>query len=243
MAVLGEMTWAEIDALRARVVGTSATAEEAAQRFTGLFVDEFPSIVLARLFIVLPFEELPAAEQSIARACVQGDPRLGPRTPVLSLLGTRGREPAWNDRTLSRGHRAIPLLDREFVRGAPMIAKLLADLEVDLAGLDDRGPILTRRLLGGRNCAFYVPDVETVRDAEGRHIIPDRAFVEKHHLRTAFGMGGAYVDGTLAVAILMTTEALERLVIDRFPSFIINFKMATAELVAAKRIYADEDAG
>jgi hypothetical protein len=51
-------------------------------------------------------------------------------------------------------------------------------------------------------------------------------------------MGGAYLNGVLAVAFLFSSEALPRENVDRFPSLISNFKMATSALVEQKRWFA-----
>ncbi|MDA0709219.1 MAG: hypothetical protein O3B73_03305 [bacterium] len=79
----------------------SRSLEAAAQVVINLVYEEFSeSIVLTRLFATVPFAKLPGAN----RGCVT---RLGetqgiselirPETLVLSQLGTRGIEPAWND--------------------------------------------------------------------------------------------------------------------------------------------------
>jgi hypothetical protein len=237
--LIADTTWPEIERLRSNVAGeTPATLLAAAQQFSGLFLDTFSSIVLARVFLVLPYARLPAGEREFAKAFVSDDARLVETTPVLSLLATRGRQPEWNDRERSQGHRAIPLLDHAFVRSAPMIAKLLADLEIELPGVDEVGFVASRRMLGGLNGTFYVQNAQTTLDSLGRAVIPAQDFVTKHQIRTVFGMGGAYLRGELALAILFTTEELDRLVVDRFPSLISNFKMATARLVDAGHIYA-----
>jgi two-component system, NtrC family, sensor kinase len=227
---LNAATWSDINALRDRMAERGATSvEHAAQSFAEDLATSFSSVVLARVFIVLPLSRLPEAERHCAENLAGAAVRIPPETSVLSLLGTFGREPAWCDRRRSEGHRAIPLLSRAFVQGAPMIARLLADLEVDLAGLDDGRPIDTRRMLGGRNGRFFVPDAATSSDALGRHVIPAREFVSAHKIVTVFGMGGAYGDGSLAVVIAFTNERLDALAVDRFPSLISNFKMATAD--------------
>lgn len=235
--LLHDATWEDIGKLREQLANSSARSlEGAAQAFAGSWIDTFESVVLARLFLVQPLERLPQDDREVAVAIAAGHP-LTPATPCLSLLGTRGREPAWNQRRQSRGHRAIPLINQKFVRGAPMLVKLLADLDVDLQGLDDGRPIVTRRMLGGINSAFYVRDAQNARDAEGRAIIADQAFVAQYGVQTVFGMGGAYVTGVIAIAIVFTTELLESSVVDRYPSLIGNFKMATASLLAQDRIY------
>ena len=228
-------TWNDIGVLRERIMTFRApSVEECAQHLARLFAETFSSVVLARLFAVLPFARLPAADRAFATRFAAGHPGLGPHTPVLSLLGSFGRLPNWCQRTSSENHLAIPLIDVEFVQGAPMLARLLADLEVNLAGLADGRPIVTRTMLGGRNKTFYVSDAQTATDETGRHIIPSAEFVATHRVRTVFGMGGAYEDGTLATAILFTDELIERLTVDRYPSFISNFKMSTAHLVPSR---------
>jgi len=232
-------TWPEINALRDRMMARGApSVEQAAQSFAEDFATSFSSVVLARLFIVMPLGRLPDTERRCAEDVAGPGIRVPPQTSVLSLLGTFGKEPAWCDRLQSKGHRAIPLLSRAFVQGAPMIARLLADLEVDLAGLDDGRPIDTRRMLGGRNGRFFVPDAEASCDELGRHVIPGRDFVAAHDVHTVFGMGGAYSDGSLAVAIAFTSERLAAPSVDRFSSLISNFKIATGELQRTGKVYS-----
>ncbi len=238
MGLLASATFPEINALRETMGFIAASSVEAAARqFTAQMVASFESIVLGRVFLVLPFARLPAAEQAFARALVHADPRLGDTTPCLALVGSRGREPAWNDRRSSVGHRAIPLLDADHVASAPMLAKLLGDLNIRVAVPLEGGPVVTRLLPGGLNAAFYVQNASTAKDDRGRSVIPDQVFANKHGVNTVFGMGGSYVDGTLAVAVFFTTEMLERMVVDRYPSLIGNFKMATADLVSEGRIF------
>lgn len=233
-----DASWADIDGLRQRIASFPPTSVETiASGFVAALKDTFESVVLARLFVVLPFADLPAAEREFAIKLVGGDDRLTAKTPCLALLGTCGREAAWNDRTQSRGHRVIPLIDRAFVSGAPMLAKLLADLEIDLRPLDAGQPIDVRRMLGSQNGMFYVPDAKTATDG-ARLIIADRDFVSRYDVHTVFGMGGAYNDDVLAIAIVFTTESIERLVADRYPSLISNFKMATASLVSRGEVFA-----
>ncbi len=209
----------------------------AAQGFVDDLSASFSSIVLARLFLVVPFGSLPPEDRAFASALVKDSALLSASTRVLSLLGTAGREHEWNDRLRSRGHLAVPLLSQELVQGIPMLARLLAELEVDFAALDDGRAIASTRMLGGQNAKFFVGDASTARNARGDYVIPARDFVTKHSVRTVFGMGGAYVDGTLAVAVVFSSETIDPLVVARFPSLISNFKMATAKSFAAGHLY------
>jgi hypothetical protein len=235
---LRSATWDDVNAVRDRLMArAAASVEQAAQGFVEDFVQTFPSVVLARLFLVVPFDQVPVPEQEQALRLAAGHPGLTAATQTLSLLGTAGTEPAWCVRARSAEHLCIPLLNRSFVQSAPMVAKLLADLEVNLASLDDGGPLVTRAMLGGINKTFFVPDARDTYDGEKRPIIAARDFVERYAVRSVFGMGGAYVNGTLAVAIVFTSELLDAATVGRFPSLIGNFKMATADHCQARRIY------
>jgi hypothetical protein len=240
---IGGSTMEDIADLRGRIdvdCRAAPTVEVAGQKFVSLLVDRFPSIVLARLFLVLPFAELPEADRSFATRLAQkigNGCTVDRETRVLSLIGTRGTETAWNARTRSAGHLAIPLLDKEFVQSAPMIVHLLAHLEGEFARFDDGRPIETRQLLGGKNQRFYVADATKARDQHGRPVIASQEFVVRYRIKTVFGMGGAYYDGKLAAAVFFSQESIDVAVVDRFPSLISNFKTATSHLITAKRVY------
>jgi hypothetical protein len=132
-------TWNEINAFRERIATEASKAyclTDAAQSFAAELLKEFASVVLARVFAVVPFERLPEVDAEVAQRFAEkvGAARLlVPSTPVLSLLGTAGVGATWNDRLFSNEHLAIPLLSKELVEGAPMLAQLLADLKLDLA--------------------------------------------------------------------------------------------------------------
>jgi hypothetical protein len=236
MESFADADWAKIDAVRAAIAAPRATVVEAAELFAETITKSFSSVVLARMFLVVPASILPKADRAFA-ARLAGTKSVIDRTRILSLVGTYGRQTLWCERTKSEGHFAIPLFDAAYVQNIPMIAKLLADLEVDFASLDEGRPIATRRMLGGRNGTFYVHDAANAKDAQDRFIIPSRNFVDSHTVRTVFGMGGAYYDGTLAVSVIFTSELIERAVVDRFSSLISNFKIATTPLIQQGRIY------
>jgi hypothetical protein len=240
MGILGDVTWPEVESLR-EVVGVrgAPSVEAAAEVFVNAFAAAFSDVALVRLFVALPAARVPPAEHAFAARFAGDDPRFGPTTRVLTLLGTRGHEAAWNDRRRSRGHLCIPLIDRKFIEAAPMIAKLLADIDVDLSAFDDGRPIATRKLLGGKNGMFYIPDAATAVNTQGRYIIADRSFVERYAIRTVFGMGGAYPDGTLVTSLIFSTQRIPQLIVDRFPSLISNFKMGTAKLIEERRIFSE----
>lgn len=234
MSTLHDVSWERIQALRSEIdaaVAASHSLADAGQCFASAFAKSFSTVALARVFLVAPMDSLPPQLQTIARAfAVSAGKSVDATTPVLTLLGSAGARKEWNHRDLSAGHRAIPLVDQQLVDSAPMIAALLASFQIDVANLRAASPVQLRNLVGGLNTRFYVPDARDAKDGKGRQIIAARDFVAANEIRTVFGMGGRYINGMLAVAILFTREVLDASAVDRFASFISSFKLATAEI-------------
>ena len=239
MKSFAEAQWSTIEAFRTHIgeLGGRPSLTDASQAVCEYFATNFQSVVLARLFLVLPLGTLPAAERAFALKLANGSPRVNDSTRVLCLMGTSGKRDAWCDRRNSLGHLAIPLVSAESVSGAPMIAKLLSDLNIDLRALDDGRPIATRQMLGGSNGIFFVPDAVASEDSAGRKIVPATDFVHENGVGTVFGMGGAYLDGTLAVVVVFCNERLERLSAERFGNLIASFKMATSRMLLERKIF------
>jgi hypothetical protein len=233
VATLASASWADIELARADACALGAPCVQvAAQSFAAAMHRRFEGVALARLFICLPFKALPAAE---AQAATAGGEPLPPDTVVLCLLGTAGGEPAWNERLKSVGHRAIPLSAATIER-APMVAKLLADLNGGSSPAPPEG--MTIRLMATRgNGIFHVEDALTAKDHRGRSII-DRKFVDSYGIESVFGMAGPYLDGVNVIAILFSQSRVERAAADRYGSLINSFKMATARLYTNDKIWA-----
>ena len=221
------------DGLRERVQD-GATLQEAAQSFVHRLYDELSGgAALVRMYVTLPAAKLPPTERAFAEIVARSAPdsvALDDDTRVLTLLGTYGMEPAWCDRRQSRGHQAIPLLDASFIDGLPMVARLLAELGIDLGGLHDDA-IFARKLIGGYIGVFHVDDAATAVDGQGRHIIPAADFVRERGVRTVFGMGTAFLDGSVAVCIVFAREKVSRTEAERFGGLMSNFRLVTRGLI------------
>jgi hypothetical protein len=233
-------SWSQVQNLLRDAIRGCESVEDAAQTTARLLHDTFQqTTVLARVYATVPHGELPPPlatfAEGVAAPRKPGD--LAHDTPVLTLLGTAGARPEWRDRTKSRGHQALPLLDAAFVESVPMLARLLRELGIDLRWLDESPDTHSRRLLGGFNGTFHVDDARTARDNLGRHIIPAQDFVAEHQVRTVFGMGGFYLDGTLIVCILFTSETISRAAAERMSSLISLFKAETSRLVRQRKLF------
>jgi hypothetical protein len=215
---------------------------EAAHQWATLCYREFEgSLPLVRVFATLDYGLLPKSNKAFVRSVAEAHQvqhLLNDKTPVLSLLGTRGVTAEWNDRTRSRGHTGIPLVSAHFIQSIPMVARLLKELGLELEWISRQDSSAIASTLGGSLAGlFFVSDASTATDAQGRHIIPARDFVASHGIKTVFGIGGAYIGGTIVVLILFTSESFDKAQAATLMPLINVFKAATTSLVVAERIF------
>ena len=218
------------------------TLEDAAQRMTELLYQELSgSVALVRLFATVPFGKLPVTNRTaVARlADSQGIANLlRDESLVLSLLGTCGIKPAWNDRHKSQGHIGIPLVSAAFIDKIPMMSRLLNEVGLKLDWLDSLERVIETKIMAGLSGVFYVPDAETAVDNQGRKIISAQDFVAANSIRTVFGLAGGYpVSKTFLAFIVFCLETLEKPDVQRFLPLIGSFKASTVSLVSKEAIF------
>ena len=175
----------------------AAALETAAQQYTDLLCERFPAdVLLARLFVTVPYGNAPADVRAfvdqLAKKTGISD-RIRDDTLILSLAGTSGKEPDWNDRRRSRGHAGIPLATADFIDAVPMMSRLLRELGLGLDWIDARDTTIIARSLGSSSGVFYVREAVNETDTQGRKVIAAQDFVREHGVQTVFGMGGAYI--------------------------------------------------
>jgi hypothetical protein len=177
------------------------------------------SCPLVRFYKTHPFEALEPELQHVVTRQLGDTPR--PDMRCLTLLGTAGDEPAWNSRHLSRGHRAIPLADAEMVRAAPMIARLIEDLGLDIESV-----------VGGsdgtvRSTEARTYDVFHVEQALGSAVIPAQAeFVIPYAIRSVVGFGGVLRSGELFAVVLFSRAAIAAESANRFRTIALDIRSA-----------------
>ena len=222
---------------------SAASMEAASQIMARELFQRFGAGVLVRLYQTMRYHQLPAAARQFVRdlAAAKGAAdRLHGMSPVLALMGTWGTEEEWCDRRKSKGHVAIPIFDDRFVQSIPMVARLLQDLGVGMDFFDPQPAVQTWKLLGGVNGVFFVPEAATATDQFGRHIIPAQDFVARHGVKTVFGMGGAYLAGSMVCGIVFAAEPVPRAQAERFARTISIFKAATLRL-ARQNLFFEPD--
>ena len=216
--------------------------QEAAQKCARLLYEEFQeSVVLTRLFVTLPFKDLPARDKVFVTdlAGAKGITNLlSEKTPVLSLLGTYGLRAEWSNRYQSQGHLGIPLVSTSFVESIPMVSRLMSDMGIGLNWFDEWEPNLVIKSLGRSAGMFYVRDAKTRVDQQNRKIVSAQDFVAAHDIKRVFGLGGSYLNGSFVTMIIFTREIVEQSQAEGFLLLVNAFKIATMSLVMEKTIFA-----
>ncbi|HUQ32169.1 MAG TPA: hypothetical protein VM095_08610 [Pyrinomonadaceae bacterium] len=205
--------------------------QEAAQECARLLYEEFEeSIVLVRMFMTLPFRVLTPRGRSFVTE-LAGTKNLqhllNDKTQILSLLGTYGEQPEWRDRFQSRGHLGIPLLSASFVESIPMVSRLMSDMGISADWFDETEQDVLVKSLGRAAGVFYVRDARTWLDHQNRKIVSAQDFVEEYGVKTVFGLGGSYLNGSFVTIIVFTHETIEQARAEAFMSMINTFKVAT----------------
>jgi hypothetical protein len=237
-------TLGDVNSLRERVHGAlegCASLREAAQECaSAVYEDHQESVALVRLYATVPVRQLPPADRSFVSALAASGgaaAALTENTPVLSLLGTRGDEPDWDDRQKSKGHRGIPLVASSFVEAIPMVSRLMHDMGIGVGWLDTHDTKIVVKSLGRIAGVFYVRDAATGVDDHDRLIVPAQDFVRSYGVKTVFGLGGSYLNGTCVILILFTRELMEREEVEKFMPLVNTIKSATMSLVMRDKIF------
>jgi len=180
--------------------GDRSLAEDAqaiCEYFYRSFVDANgdPACALVRLYKTERFSDLDPDLQDFARSSSDVEPTDELR--CLTLMGTAGAEHAWNDRSLSAGHRAIPLPSEEFVERLPMVAQLIRQLGIDIGVVVAPPTGHEARVLAQTfHEVFHVPV------AAGSPYLPAQDFVAEHGIESAVGFGGIMLAGDFFAVVM-----------------------------------------
>jgi two-component system NtrC family sensor kinase len=161
-----------------------------------------PVCALVRCFKTHAYRDLPPSLQAHVRQTAGRDANPAGDLRCLTLLATAGQERQWNDRRLSAGHQAIPLLSVEMVQNAPMIAGLIQQMGLDIEELlepDLNFPLYADKRTFG---AFHVE--EALESPQ----LPAQDFVQKYGIRSVVGFGSLLSPGELVAVILFSKAKL-----------------------------------
>jgi len=234
----------DVTALRSRVedeLKESGSFQQASQKFIDILYEELiASAVLFRIFATVELEKLQGKEKDFALelARTRGfDSELKPKTPVVALLGSRGKRPQWNHRLRSERHLAIPLTSASFIKTIPMVSRLMGDMGTGLAWVQKQERQMIVTSMGQMARVLYVRDALETRTGDGFDVIPDRSFVTENRVRTVLGLGGAYLNGTIVAAVLFTNELVPQDRVEKLMPVMHGFKIATMKAVMQGKIF------
>lgn len=191
------------------------------------------SSALVRFFITYPYEGLDEELRQLASKMPGGQP-LTKATSCLVLLATVGVQPEWNSRKLSKGHRVIPLVDKQTVEQHPMIAQLVYQLGIDIDKVLHPRPTLETELESKIFNVFHVPDA-----LGSPHIPAQDEFVIPFGIKSALGFGSMLPTGNLFTVVIFSKTRVPRNTAEMFKYLALNTRMAVLPFVS-KKIYVNE---
>jgi hypothetical protein len=176
-----------------------------------------PQVALVRFYRTQPYRELPPDLREFARSALGTAPR-DEGIKCLTLLATAGVEEDWNDRHRSIGHRAIPLASPRMVERAPMIARLLEQMGMDVASLLQTDASVVPDAEGRTYNIFFV------ENASGSPYIPAQTeFVEPFGIKSVVGFGGV-LRGELFAVIMFSRVPIANSAATRFRNIALEVK-------------------
>jgi hypothetical protein len=220
-----------------------STAEDAGQLFVDIIYDYFrESLVLLRLFITVGYGELPVADRIFTDIKVQeieGSPSIDTRTPVLTLLATRGIHSEWNERGKSQMFRCIPLVSSRYVASLPMLSMQFERMGFHLDLIDNwEEAVVAKGRADLYSGMLFIRDASCDRDERGRMIVPAREFVAKNRIGTVLGFGsGCPNSPALLMLFAFTNEVFDQTDAASLCFMKEMLKSVSGELVAGKSLF------
>lgn len=190
------------------------------------------AFALVRFFKTHRYERLTRELQVAAREIVKTH-AIASTTKCLTLLATAGDEPHWNSRDGSTGHKAIPLMDEDFVKRAPMISRLVQQFGLEISMVLE--PIPSLLIESDRKIhntfIFYIPE------ALGSEYIPaQREFVVPYKVSSVLGFGGLLPSGDLFTVIMFSKISIPQDTADSF-KWVSTYAWAAAAAFDEKAVF------
>jgi PAS domain S-box-containing protein len=230
---------------RVRRLGESAASMEAAAgEIVRFFYDSLAGIgtgkrncALVRCFKTHRFAQLPPDLAESARRQLIHPDGVHPEMPCLTLLATAGDLPAWNDRSCSLHHAAIPLESATIVEQAPMIAALLEQMGLEIEAALAPSPELILDAEQHAFNVFYVPN------AVGDPSVPaQESFVKRYDIRSVLGFGGLLPSGELFAVIMFSHVTIPHETAQMFRTISLGVKLALLPHLRGP-VFASEQSG
>jgi len=118
-----------------------------------------------------------------------------------------------------------------------MVARLMSDMGLGSDWFNKSEPDILVKNLGRAAGVFYVRDAKTWLDGQNRQIVSGQDFVTAHDIKTVFGLGGSYLNGSFITMIMFTRETIEQAQAEAFMLLVNTFKTVTLSLVMDGAIF------
>ncbi|TKB92650.1 MAG: hypothetical protein E8D41_07585 [Nitrospira sp.] len=212
-----------------------SSAQDVAQRIASYLYRRFGNdqtgrqdCVLVRCFLTRSYRELDPQSQDCARRALS----CGPGSldmKCLTLFGTAGERPEWNDRNRSRRYRSIPITDKQVLSQFPMVSQLLQQLGVEVESKmqpkSDTRADRTERTLN----VFYVAE------AKGSPFVPaQEEFVIPFGIESILGFGGVFPSKEFFTIILFSREKISRETAELFKPLAVSVRSALVPFDGAR---------
>ena len=139
----------------------------------------------------------------------------------LTLFGTAGERPEWNERGRSRHYRSIPLIGNQSVAQFPMVSQLLQQLGVGPDSKVQPESDLLADWTDQTLNVFHVPD------AKGSPFIPaQEEFVIPFGIESVLGFGGVLPSKEFFTVILFSKQKISRETAELFKPLATSIKLA-----------------
>jgi PAS domain S-box-containing protein len=211
-----------------RKLGAGAlSTQDVAQRIASYLYQKFgddqtgrQDCILVRCFLTRSYRELDPQSQDCARralACGPGSLDM----KCLTLFGTAGEKPEWNEIGRSRHYRAIPLSSEPSIPQFPMVSQLLQQLGVAVESKNqpksDPSADRTERTL----------NIFHVAEAKGSPFVPaQEEFVIPFGIESVLGFGGVFPSKEFFTVILFSRERISRETAELFKPLALSVKLA-----------------
>ena len=211
-----------------RKLGAGASsAQEVAQRIASYLYRQLGNdqtgrqdCALVRCFFTRAYRELDSQSQDCARQVLGRAPDSSDMK-CLTLLGTAGERPEWNERDRSRRYRSIPLAGKQFVSQFPMFSQLLQQLGVELKSKTQPDSDLLVDWTEQTLNVFHVTE------AKGSTFVPaQEEFVIPFGIESVLGFGGVLPSKELFTVILFSKQKISRETAELFKPLALSVKLA-----------------
>jgi two-component system NtrC family sensor kinase len=188
--------------------------------------------IMVRLYKTLAYGELPSELRAFGQGLMPGE-ALAPNTKCLTLMGTAGDLPEWNDRHASRRHRSVPLPSKRAIEQVPMIAQMVRQFGLDTSSLLEPKPEIIHDLDQKTYNVFFVPEARI-----SPFIPAQNEFVVPYGVKSALGFGGILPSGNLFAVVMFTRVTIPVETAQMFRTIALNVKMNILRFVGGK-VFAD----